>query len=246
MNPLSKAIWHIKDFAENTSFHYFIHRLIIIVSRRSFIPDSIGSALERLYMRRYNFIERYLQPLFTLNKEEAFLDVGANIGGHTRIVASRCRRVYAWEPNPITYKLLSFNTRRLRNVTCIPEALGMKEEILPLKIHESLGLCGFVNETGSFMNKHVSVKVKPLDSYSFPMKIGLIKVDTEGFEVPIIQGAEKTIRKHKPKLILEMHPPFVDNALKIQKLLPHYRFRRVYRPKGNQDSQFHLIGISNV
>ena len=89
--------------------------------------------------------------------------------------------------------------------------------------------------------KSIKRLVKCLDSYSFDDdKIGLIKTDTEGFEVAIIKGALKTIRKHTPRLILEMHDSPERVATEIMRKLPYYKWRKVRRDR--YERGFHLVG----
>ncbi len=49
----------------------------------------------------------------------------------------------------------------------------------------------------------IQVDVKTLDSYNFE-DVDVIKIDTEGYEFPVVLGAEQTIIKHKPIVQLEM------------------------------------------
>jgi hypothetical protein len=50
-----------------------------------------------------------------------------------------------------------------------------------------------------------SVQIKTLDSYNFPA-VDYIKMDCEGFEYKVILGAEQTIRRCKPILVVEQKP----------------------------------------
>jgi FkbM family methyltransferase len=49
----------------------------------------------------------------------------------------------------------------------------------------------------------VTVEVKTVDSFDF-QDVDIIKIDTEGYEFPIVKGAEQTILKWKPIVQLEM------------------------------------------
>ena len=58
---------------------------------------------------------------------------------------------------------------------------------------------GFESDIETF-----EVKSKKLDSFSFSNKISFIKVDVEGHELAVIRGAENTIKKNKPILLVEI------------------------------------------
>ena len=48
-----------------------------------------------------------------------------------------------------------------------------------------------------------------LDSYDFE-NIVLIKIDTQGHEYFVLEGAKETIRQHRPYIILEIEKVFLD------------------------------------
>ena len=57
---------------------------------------------------------------------------------------------------------------------------------------------------GDLNKNKISVEVKKLDhfeSYFSDKRIDFIKIDTEGFEYEVLRGAEKLLKKHKPKFI---------------------------------------------
>ena len=48
------------------------------------------------------------------------------------------------------------------------------------------------------------IKTVKLDDYSFN-RVDLLKIDVEGFEIEVLQGAKITITRHRPKIIIETH-----------------------------------------
>lgn len=72
------------------------------------------------------------------------------------------------------------------------------------------GDCGMVfasNHQNCKLNKNITditVKTKRLDSYNFE-DVSLIKIDVEGHEVEVLNGALETIRKSRPTILLEYH-----------------------------------------
>ncbi len=50
--------------------------------------------------------------------------------------------------------------------------------------------------------EELEVETRTIDEYALP-KVGFIKIDVEGHEVSVLEGAEKTIAQHKPNLLIE-------------------------------------------
>jgi hypothetical protein len=50
-----------------------------------------------------------------------------------------------------------------------------------------------------------AIKVTSIDNFAKDMDIGLIKLDIEGAESEVIEGALETIKKHKPLLIISIY-----------------------------------------
>ena len=138
------------------------------------------------------------------NKSTA-LDIGANIGNHALQFANFFQYVEAYEPNPITYKLLDLNCNDNKNIRCHNFGLGDKEENLTL--YENFLNNGassiYLNERNISYNNH-EIKILRIDSFlnSFN-NIRLMKIDVEGMEFEVISGTVKTIRTHKPIIAFE-------------------------------------------
>lgn len=210
---------------ESQSFSNLLnHKIADYISRRSydliqrrgnkqiaiFANDYIGIQINQfgLFEREeLNLLFEYLSPLSNVFLEGNALDIGANIGNHSIYFSSRFRYVHAFEPNPRTYFLLKFNTESLINVTCHQLGLGhisgtfdMQQDLV------NSGLASIKYSMGS-KSKHFKIQVGMLDELEIPEKeaICFIKIDVEGFEENVINGAEKTIRISQPVIVLEQH-----------------------------------------
>ena len=78
----------------------------------------------------------------------------------------------------------------------------------------------------TFIDSNVAELV-PLDTSYNGENLGLIKIDTEGFESKIIEGAKNLIKKYKPVLAVAIyHTPqdFFDLKDKILQINPNYKF----------------------
>jgi len=169
-----------------------------------------------------------------------FIDVGANIGRWTSRLADRGFTVHAFEPTPRIYKLLQKQFHRKSTVHIYGCALGEAAYWAKLKIHKHSGSNSLVCAREGFTGNEIAVEVRSLDSFNF-RNVGLIKIDTEGYEIPVLQGAKQTIQNCKPRLVIETHLDYVDQKEKIVSLLEHfgYRWKLKYRPTGSKP---HIIG----
>ena len=174
-----------------------------------------------------------------------FVDVGAHIGIHTKRMALKGISVYAFEPNPIVYKTLCKKVEGLPNVKVFECALGDRATEAVFYIHGEQPASGFGSLHNIYDRKNVDkirVQVKTLDSFSFE-NVGLIKVDTEGNEFNILKGSVETLRKQKPRLILEVHEPLYENARLITNLLLGLGYKKVEHVcKANRDQFFIVAG----
>lgn len=139
------------------------------------------------------------------------LDIGASIGQYTLLAAGivgTSGKVYAFEPDPVTYQWLSGNVKRnnLANVTTNQLALGEEPGMLDLYIGspENIGTTSLrpqYNHSG----RSARVEVLPLDSYlerAGVQRVDFIKIDVEGAESLVLKGAPMLLAK-RPSIIIE-------------------------------------------
>ncbi len=154
------------------------------------------------------------------------LDVGANIGNHSIYFSDFFSEVIAFEPHPVTYKLLSINAELVSNVKCLNYGLSSSEGPAEIVISGR-------NMSGARVEKndHTStsnIYLKTLDS-ALSAKDGrpirLIKIDVEGHETEVLVGAENTIRKWQPIIIFEQHASdFAYGTTKSIELIRSYGY----------------------
>jgi FkbM family methyltransferase len=122
------------------------------------------------------------------------IDVGAHIGVWSRPLSERFNRVEAFEPNAEMRDYFAKNVTAT-NVVLHPFALGASKCEKRLVDEGNSGQC--------YLDDGVGVTVLPLDSLKQAGKISLIKIDTEGMDIEVIRGAEATIKRHKPVVVIE-------------------------------------------
>jgi len=183
-----------------------------------FVNDHIGEAIisDGKYDRQnLEMTEPVLAELFQMSdlKSSVCLDVGANIGNHALHYSTFFKRVIAFEPNPIAYKLLEANVlkNKVPNVQICTTALGQKSETKTLSLYEgNLGMSTFVplsNE--NYVTSDTEMKVEDGDSLLKTLlivgeKIKFIKIDVEGFECDVLSGLRETIIKNNPVIAIEL------------------------------------------
>jgi len=154
------------------------------------------------------------------------LDVGANIGNHSLYFSDYFRKVYSFEPNNRTYKLLRLNAELVNNVVCHNVGLSDTERSAFLNVEPSN--VGGSNITHNLSPSSEIIELKTLDSMvTFPDDIALIKIDVEGHEYEVLQGSRHTIEQHHPVIVFELGlADFSAGQSRVVTLLRSYGYSR--------------------
>jgi FkbM family methyltransferase len=143
---------------------------------------------------------------------DVVVDVGAAIGTHTlafsRAVGDR-GHVVALEPQLWSHRFLTANVslNALMNVTVFNAAAGAEQGMLQLCAADPRHATNFgAASLQSLAGGDYAVRVIPVDSFGLT-RCSLIKIDVEGEELNVLQGATKTIEQHKPALFIEANRP---------------------------------------
>jgi len=149
--------------------------------------------------------ERHLVELFPkyVKPGSTVIDAGAHIGVHTVSLArlvGPSGRVYAFEPQHKLFRELVFNLRLngLDNAVPLRYALGHTSAIVEMDNapHD--------NEGGTSIGRGGDrVELRPLDSFGF-RNVSLIKIDVEHFEDFLLEGAQLTIARDRPVILIEI------------------------------------------
>ena len=142
-----------------------------------------------------------------------FLDVGAYFGWYALNVArERPRaRVIAFEPVPSSQALLEENRarNRLPNVRLARSAVGaaVGEAEMELPPSANGGSAHFA--AGDGVAERTRVPVTTLDAAveeQSLLRVDFVKIDVEGAEMEVLRGAAETLRRHRPRLLVELNP----------------------------------------
>lgn len=155
----------------------------------------------------YKCLDHLEQKSF--NKKLTIIDIGANIGWYTMNLIDRYSnsRVIAFEPNPRIYKLLklSINRNNLSNRVQV-ENMALYNTTTKILFHlaELSGASGITKNLDNTNYESVYVEATSLDMYCQAKQIepDFIKIDAEGAELFILQGASKIIQDNATKPVI--------------------------------------------
>lgn len=180
------------------------------------------------------------------------IDIGANIGKYTELLLKEtAAKIIAFEPLPDAYlDLKKIELNNLNRLKVFNQAIGEKNEFLELNYasrkSEKASFSDHLEKISFYdfhNNKKIKMKILTLDTFIEEnlddfnqQEIDLIKIDTEGFELEVIKGAIKTIKKMSPKYIqleFNWHQLFKkQNMYSFSEFLKNYELFQIL-PYGN-------------
>jgi FkbM family methyltransferase len=143
--------------------------------------------------------------LYSFVPSRIALDVGANTGRVSEVLLEAGYLVYAFEPFPEVYDKLTKALSHHQNFQAFPFALGSEEGTMPLHLMEGSirgsgdpslyhSLHQHAFPEGMRWTSSIDVEVKTIrslvDKGTIPPDIGLLKVDTEGYDLEVILGLD--------------------------------------------------------
>src|SRR6266436_8020007 len=148
----------------------------------------------------------------TVNPGMTVIDIGAHIGYYTLLFA-KCvgpdGRVAAFEPLPVNFELLKKNIQlnELTYVQAFSQAVFSRNEEIILTVPDDLPHSGDASAYHGGGGKQFRVPAIALDTFcdSASLRPDILKLDVEGAEYDVLIGAERTIDRYRPKLLIELH-----------------------------------------
>jgi len=162
-----------------------------------------------------------------------FLDIGANVGNHTLFVAKflNPQKVIAVEPNPVAYRILKCN-------------LALNDVVDRVELHE-VGMSDKSGRADLITPEYNLGGARVVDKPdgSFPIvqgdelindrKVDFIKIDTEGLELQVIAGLNKTIERSRPVMFVEVDD---NNIAAFDAVLERHGYRISAKHKRNPEN----------
>ena len=162
------------------------------------LPDDYESVLTGPFIEKFR------------GSGDLFVDVGAHLGTWTLRMLPVFRRVVAFEPHPVTFEALQSATAPHNHVEVLKFAVGRDNGRADLWLYDRPGhssVCGHptFEELKRTPTGVIPVEVRALDKVLLPGRLSLLKVDTEGYEVDVLEGARMVIARYRPSLCIETH-----------------------------------------
>ena len=252
---------HAKDYLSCKTFNisqshvnlFFGDKLILIPIKNG-SEHNIGRAFAFLG-HDFEVKETYLDLIMN-DKINCFYDIGANYGHHSILFLSQEIEVLSFEPNTLCHdeilEITSINN--FNNYELIKKAVGEENSNAKLvfpknstwlgKIEESLN-----NNDDNLVNEIISIDVEiiKLDDFSIgKTSPDIIKIDTEGFEINVLNGGLETIKESNPYVIFESFGienetnEIFDFFDKLNYQILNLPLKNISKPITNKDS---IIGI---
>lgn len=161
--------------------------------------------------------------------DKTIYDIGAHIGYHSLVFSTYVGErghVFAFEPNPV-------NATRLSEIVTLNTPVSKRITLLPLALSNTTGTTNFLStsdleggsSTGGFISeastlwerdryiskigfKETTVKLETIDNLVADKTLlppDVLKIDVEGAEQLVLEGALKTISQFKPLIVVEFH-----------------------------------------
>ena len=146
--------------------------------------------------------------LFDLATDEVVLDAGAADGDSFRkflAVQPHLEGYFAFEPDPKLYPMLTACVQASPSGSrAVAERTPLTERSGPVWMDVQPGTGNTHLTAGSEAGKEQFQAVS-IDDYLAGRRVSTLKMDVEGAELPLLRGAEQSIRRHHPKLLISVY-----------------------------------------
>ena len=139
----------------------------------------------------YDLLYQYVKD----NPIRKIIDVGAWWGPWSIWWQDKATSVEIFEPNKDILPKLVNNVGKFQNCTIHRTALGDRHGSVSMQCADHSGTYHVTGQNGD-------IEIKTLDSFEFD-RVDIIKIDAEGYELPVLQGAKETILRNRPWVQIE-------------------------------------------
>ena len=185
--------------------------------KKSLLIGFLKKYIEKLFPLRYQLPLRYFYSKKTnklddemiyvsnlLREKRRFLDIGSNIGIYSFHFKHCFQNIDAFEPlKEISYRLEYFQNESVKIHNCaLSNKKGQFKIYIPYLSGKAIASLASLEKRDGDCEVR-TVRVDKIDNYYFD-DVDLIKIDVEGHEEYVIQGARNVIQANMPILIVEI------------------------------------------
>lgn len=163
--------------------------------------------------------EKLTVDLFTnfIKENSNFIDVGAHYGYYTLIASRKIKsgKIYSLEPVAENFQVLRKNIEinKIKNVETYQLAASHETGEKIFNINEASDSSGFYDHPLAKTIEKRTIKTIKLDDLFGNEKVDIIKIDTEGHEMQVLDGMKLIIERNKNiKIFIEFNPGCLINA----------------------------------
>ena len=221
-----------------STYNWIMSMISFLIFNRIFLPKEIGAfALFHIFkMKQYD-----IKDIFEVRNDSVVFDVGAWKGDTAYFFSKKCNddaKIYAFEPDANAFEILKIMKEKykLNNV--------ILENILFSNINETIDFVSMIPNTPI-----VKMNATTIDEFvesNNIKRIDYLKMDVEGAEKHILEGAVNTIKKFRPSLAIAIYHGgelFMEDFYKvpifIKEITENYEYYiRTFSPWGGETILF--------
>ncbi len=220
LKPLARIIRGIRKFSQkqevrrllkNTEVKFTEAKLFTGDNMNIVVPDNVSTAI---YLNGCFEAVDTKALIEYLDEGDTFIDIGAHIGYYSMVASGLVGdtgKVICFEPTPSTYGLLVKNLQSKKNVKAenlaaysVQTNMEFNDYGLKYMVFNSFQKARLKDV--DLVAEHINVQTTTLDNYCRlnDVKPSFIKIDAESVELHVLQGSVDTIKKYKPKFMIEV------------------------------------------
>lgn len=205
----------IERYANNNTNNLGFHA--VATGKKTFVEcfsSDINTAIVYFGVESDDIVNLYKKYLVD---NEIFLDIGANVGIHAllSLTANSTIEVHAFEPSPDIFQRLLRNIKRNEIKEVKAYQLALANQLGEIYFDDKSKGANIGISKISEIPTETRVAVSTVDALFLgsEKRIGLIKIDVEGFEPDVLSGSKGILERDKPTILLEFnshHYPIED------------------------------------
>jgi FkbM family methyltransferase len=172
-------------------------------------------------------IKPFLQDMFPNKPKGSIIQAGGHCGLYPLLFLEVFEMVYTFEPDPLSFFCL-VNNCQSANVVKFNAALADKVGLVNVVVTsaQNTGMNKVVSAASSSLRG--TVPSVTIDSFGFE-DVMMMELDLEGYEIPALAGATKTIEKYRPVIMLECgdlnNPADLSHHTAVREAMKQYGYK---------------------